>query len=490
MILFVLTAFQISWDHVIPVLTTIGGYLLAFFLIPRIVLDRRESGATLAWILVIALLPYLGAALFFLVGRTRIKRRTKRRRKAREIFLRSLRSLVSQERPRELPARLPEVAERLAALSTVITDYPPVYGNSVELFIDANKAYDSMLAAIASAKHHVFMMSYIFRDDRAGHRFRDLLIAKAKQGVRVHLLVDGIGSQQLSSRFTRPLEEASGQYKVFMPVWRLRPSWRPNLRNHRKILVVDSRIGFAGGLNIGEEYQGRKAHFAPWRDTHLKLEGPAVRRLQEIFIEDWLFASSEDLTSQQIFKPCPTCGEQLVQVIDSGPDHQHETIHAVFFTALTSANSRVYITTPYFVPGPALLMALKTAAWRGVDVRLLVPGKSDMRLVQWAGRSFYKELIETGVRIYEHRPGILHAKTMVVDGLWSTVGSANMDQRSFHLNFEINVSVIGKVFADRMERIFKEDIARAHKISIQELDNKKKTARMIESICRILSPVL
>ena len=482
---------QIPWEHVITVVTTLGGYLLAFLLIPRIVLDRRESGATLAWILFIAIVPYLGTALFFLVGRTRVRRRTKKIKRSSDAFCSSLDRLPDVSCEIDLDTfDLPPAAKDIAALATSVTGLPIVPGNDVEVFIDANTAYDSMEKAILAAEHHVFMMSYIFRDDDAGLRFRDLLAKKAGQGVEIKLLVDGVGGKELGARFLKPLLDSGAKFATFMPVFRLRPSWRPNLRNHRKILVVDGQVGFAGGLNIGDEYQGRRSRFAPWRDTHLRIEGPSAIRLQEVFAEDWLFAADEDLADREHFVKVPRCGEHLVQVVDSGPDHEHETIHAVFFTAVTEADRRVYITTPYFVPDTAMLLALKSAAWRGVDVRILVPGKSDLRLVQWAGRSYYKELLQAGVRLYEHRPGMLHAKTMVIDGVWSTIGSANMDRRSFRLNFEVNVLISGGKFAEKMEGIFKDDIEGAHEVTLEALADKKLGPRLVEAISRILSPVL
>ena len=489
----VFEGWDISWQSVLPLATTIGGYLLAFILIPRIILDRRESGATLAWILFIAIVPWLGALLFFLVGRGRVRRRKRKRMRSHHAHQRSLEELPAAaeqcdfERP---PPELPEPARDIARLAASVTETPIIGGNAVEVYIDTDRAYDHMEQAIGEAAHHVFLQSYIFRADGAGRRFRDLLIERARAGVEVRLLVDGVGGQHLSRRFLAPLLAAGGHFGVFMPVWRLRPHWRPNLRNHRKILVVDNRVGFAGGLNIGEEYQGRRKKFAPWRDTHLRLEGPAVRRLQEVFTEDWLDTTGEDLTDAEHFPQFDPCGGDLVQVVDSGPDKPQESIHAVFFTAINEAQVRVYITTPYFVPDTSMLLALKTAAWRGVDVRLLLPGKSDLRLVQWAGRSYFEELLEAGVRIYEHRPGMLHAKTMVVDGVWATVGSANMDRRSFRLNFEANVLVSGERFAARMEEIFEADIAGAAEITLDALGAKKIGPRMVEAFARVLSPVL
>jgi len=483
----------IPWETVATIATTIGGYVLAFVLIPRIVMDRRESGATLAWIVVIAFLPYLGALLFFLIGRTRIWRRKRRRIRYHHAFLRALDGLPYTAAQCNAMPNLPELpgpGSDIARVGGCVGNSPLLPGNKVEVLIDANRTYHLMEQAIRGARHHVHMMSYIFNDDVAGIRFRDALAAKAKEGVAVRLLVDGVGSHGLSRSFVRPILEAGGRFARFMPVLPLRPRWRPNLRNHRKILVVDGEVGFAGGLNIGDEYRGRKKKFAPWRDTHVRLEGPAVLRLQEVFLEDWLFATDEDVLDPKYLPEREACGAELVQVVESGPDLDHGTIHAVFFTAISQARRRVFITTPYFIPDPAMLMALKTAVWRGVDVRVLVPGKSDLPLVRLAGNSYYRELIEAGVKLYEHRPGILHAKTMVVDGAWSTVGSSNMDIRSFRLNFEVNVLVFGEAFALQMEQIYLEDIAKARLVELATVRRKSRRTRFVEAVARVLSPAL
>ncbi len=473
--------------------TTIGGYLLAFAIIVRVLLQQREASATLAWILIIVFLPFLGVALFFLIGRPRVRRRTRKRLRSRDALERGPGHLPYRDSGCDLvvpESEMPNLPRIISRVATCVNDTPPLQGNRTEVFIDTDLAYDRMEAAIRSARHHVHMMSYIYRDDLAGRRFRDLLIEKAREGVEVRLLVDAVGSHHLDSGFFLPLQNAGGKYAEFMPVLPLRPHWRPNLRNHRKILVTDGRVGFAGGLNIGDEYQGRKKKYAPWRDTHMRAEGPAAWRLQEIFAEDWFFATDEDLIDSRYFPDLRPAGEDLIQVVESGPDQPYETIHTVFFTAITEAQKRVYITTPYFVPDAAVLMALKTASWRGVDVRVLLPGKSDLKLIQMAGRSYHQELLEAGVKLYEHRPGMLHAKTMVVDRNWATVGSANMDIRSFRLNFEVNLLVSSSNFAARMETIFKQDIIGARELTLEETQNKSRPTRFIESICRMLSPVL
>lgn len=484
---------NIPWPYVISVATTVFGYLLAFALIPRILLSRREAGASLAWILIILFVPYLGAILFFVIGRTRVLRKARKKEKYSYAFQRRMNRLPECYNLADGHKKnkwLPGAALPIAQLVNSISSTPPLTGNKVEVFIETEPAYKQMEDAILAAKHHVHFMSYIFRDDIAGKRFQRLLIKKAEEGIEVKLLVDSFGGQGLGGSFVRPMLKAGVKFARFSPVIVVSLHWRPTLRNHRKILVCDGTVGFAGGLNIGDEYQGRKKRFAPWRDTHLRVEGPAVRQLQEIFAEDWLFATDEDLAATEYFPDAEPVGNSVVQVVDSGPDKEHAAIHSVFFTAVNEATDRIYITTPYFIPDAAMLLALKSAAWRGVDVRILLPGRSDLWLVKLAGHSYYRELVEAGVKIYEHRPGILHAKTMVVDGVWGTIGSANMDIRSFRLNYEVNVLVAGNKFAEKMEEIFLQDIYRARLITSRLIEEKSGTIRLLEGLARILSPVL
>jgi cardiolipin synthase len=364
----------------------------------------------------------------------------------------------------------------------------PTCGNNVKLLV-ANQAYDALEEAIEGAQSHIHMLYYIFETDRTGARFRDLLVKKANEGVTVRLLVDGVGSFG-TSHFMIPLTQVGGKFAEFLPVGQLSRHWHPNLRNHRKIAVVDGQVGFTGGVNIGDEYTGRKRRVGKWRDAHIQVTGPAVNHLQEVFAEDWYFATGEDLISERYYPDQQPEGDQTVQIIASGPDTETQPLQRIFFTAITSAQQRIYLTTPYFVPDQAMLVALETAALRGVEVKLLLPHRSDMKLVLHAGRSYYKELLVSEVQIYEYLPGILHAKTMVVDDRWATVGSANMDVRSFKLNFEVNAMIYGPEFNKELADVFHKDLMQARKVTLEELAEKSLGSRMAEGLARVLSPVL
>ncbi len=481
---------QPDWLVIVEVVV---GYLLAFLTILRIVLQRREPTATLAGVAGILLLPYIGVLLYLLVGRRRLNRQI-RRRQARYAALEPLLG-----RPRDSvaglavpgPQEFPQPGEKeLVLVSDRVGTRVPTYGNRVELLEDAVTTYQSMEQAIAAAQDHVHLLYYILQPDHTGQRFLDLLVRKAQEGIEVRVLTDGVGSFG-ADVFMTPLVQAGGKHAEFLPVGTLSRHWHPNLRNHRKIVVIDGKVGFTGGVNIGDEYTGRKLKVGPWRDTHLRIQGPAVNHLQEVFAEDWYFATGVDLLVQDRYFPdlVPE-GDQVVQIIASGPDTDTQPIHRVIFTAVTLAQQRVFLTTPYFVPDQALLVALETAAMRGIDVRLMLPHRSDMRLALHAGRSYYDQLLGSGVKIYEYASGILHAKSLVVDDRWATVGSANMDVRSFRLNFEVNAVIYGERFTSQLTELFNKDLGRARQITEADRDRRRVGSRVAESLARVLSPVL
>jgi cardiolipin synthase len=474
-------------------LVILFGYMLGFFTSTRIVLQRREPTATLAWILAALLIPYFGVLIYVMIGRRRLNRQLRRRR-ARATEIEPLLSNVVVDNMDLLDTQTRPTMARphdnvLARLSSRIGCRWPTVGNKVELLPDANVAYASMEQAIRAAKKHVHFQFYIFQQDQTGRRFRDLLSAKAKEGVDVRVLTDGVGSFQIDD-FIAPLIRAGGKHAEFLPVGRLRRHWHLNLRNHRKIVVVDGEVAFTGGCNIGDEYTGRKKKVGRWRDTHLRIDGPAVTHLQEVFADDWFFAREEEPDDENWFPEVTPVGDAMVHIVASGPDTDTQPIQRIFFAAVNQAQERVFLTTPYFIPDQAMLVSLETAALRGVDVRLLLPHRSDAPLVLHAGRSYYKELLESGVRVFEYHSGILHAKTMVVDRSWATVGSANMDVRSFRLNFEVNAAIYGSDFADQLTAMFEVDLKQAREVRLDDIRTKRWNKRVAESLARTLSPVL
>ncbi|MDX9722174.1 MAG: cardiolipin synthase [Myxococcota bacterium] len=460
-----------------------------------IVLEKRQPTSTLAWLLAVITLPYLGLLLYWLLGRRRVHRKTAFKSFMREAVspnLPSLRETLSEHADSQRGQKSIEAKRHLLMLATRNTDEQPTVGNDVRILCDAAETYPALFEAIESAQHFVHVEYYIIQPDSVGERLRQALLRKAKEGLEVRLLMDGVGCWRLSSSWLNSLSQAGVKLASFLPPHLptaiLGQRW--NFRNHRKLVVVDGRIGLMGGLNIGEEYEGRSKRLGYWRDRHLRIAGPAVHSLERVFIEDWHFATAASLDPTEHFPTPQMPGDELVQIIPSGPDRAWQSIHMQLFVAITTATRRCFITTPYFVPDESIRVALVTAARRGIDVRLIVPSRSDLRLVKWAGRSYYHRLLQAGVRIFEYQKGFLHAKTLVVDGNCGTVGSANMDIRSFRLNFELNAFIYGKDFARKLEAIFERDQADSKEITLEELDKQGPGYRFMEGLARLMSPLL
>lgn len=454
-------------------------------LVPYIVLQRRESGATLAWIFFILLVPYLGLLAFWVFGTTRLHLRRRKRRRSEARLAARLDGLT--------PERCPEPAEggplgALRRLAVRLDEVGPQPGNQVQLFREGRAAFQALSQSVEEARHHIHLLYYIWQPDATGARLRDTLVAAARRGVEVRLLVDDVGSRRAGARFFAPLTAAGGAVRRFLPVNVLARQLVLNNRNHRKVVVIDGRMGYTGGMNVGDEYAQPTA---AWRDAQVQVVGPAVLRLQEIFCQDWYHATGEELAQPSYFPPVPPGGEAWVQFLASGPaDLRWRSIHTLLFAAVNLAQQRVWIETPYFVPDPAIAMALQTAALRGVDVRLLLPGSSDHPLVLHAGRSFYGDLIAAGARIYELPIAMLHAKTATIDGIFSTVGSTNMDQRSFRLNFEANAFFYGREMAEALERSFVSTQAESEPVTVRHLKRRSYRTRLLEAAARTLGPVL
>lgn len=460
-------------------------YLIALSI--WILLEKRAPVATIAWILALALLPGIGFVVYYLLGPRRIHRTRSRRARAYDRLRSSLPDLRTLDAATQDLLRQPELRQ-LMRLSLTNSAAAVSADNEVTVLRNGAQKFPALEKAIREAKHHVHLEYYIFEADETGRTLLELLTERAREGVKVRLLVDAVGSLDLTHKLLDPLLLAGGEYAVFNKVKLIKRVPALNFRNHRKIVVVDGRIGFTGGLNIGNEYRDVDEE-GGYRDTHLRLEGPAVRGLQSIFLEDWFFATGNNVAEPHCFH-APAVGDQLVQIIRSGPDMDWQAIHHAYFTAITSARTKLHLTTPYFVPDEALNTALVTAAMRGVDVKLLVPRQSDSRVVTWAARSFYDELLKAGVRIFEYLPTMLHAKTMSVDGVLGVVGTANLDPRSFHLNWEIIAVTYGPSTAEELDRLFAQDLAASEEVTLDMVQARSFPQRLLEAGSRVLSPVL
>ncbi|HEX5755492.1 MAG TPA: cardiolipin synthase [Arenimonas sp.] len=452
-----------------------GGYLL--LLGAWIVLQKREPIATVSWLLALALLPVIGLLIYHLLGPQRIHRQRLRRLRARAGLQRALPAFVASGEDRASLARLAQASAGL----------PQSTASAVELLVGGAATYDALLQAIASARQHVHLEYYIVEPDHSGLALRDALVERAAAGVQVRLLLDGFGSSRLGLAFLAPLAAAGVEIAWFHPL-HLRRLWRPriNLRNHRKLVVIDGDTAFAGGINIHDEADARR-HAAAHQDLHLRLQGRVVRWLQLCFIEDWYYAGGRLPRSDALWPGLPR-GAIAAQVVTSGPDAPWEAIHRVMVEAIHQAGRRVWLVTPYFVPGEAARMALTSAALRGLDVRLLLPRRSDSRIVSAAARSYYDELLAAGVRIFEYRPSLLHSKALLIDAELCLLGSANFDMRSFRLNFELGLLLQDRTLATQLEAVIESDLQ--HSDEITSTADKRLPARLGEACARLLSPLL
>ncbi len=348
-----------------------------------------------------------------------------------------------------------------------------------------------MLDAIHSAKHHVHIEFFIFRSDASGQRFIDALCECAGRGVEVRFLYDSVGSYNLRSSLVRKLTCVKGCVAAFLPVFNPLYRMRVNLRNHRKILVVDGRIGFTGGLNIGDEYLGLHPKFGYWRDTHFRVEGPAVEGLQRVFLEDWHFAADEAIHGNVYypkFEKLP--GSSMVQVVNSGPDTDYKAIRETYFAGILNARQRVWIASPYFVPDAGIRDALCLVARSGIDVRFLGLFRPDKWIPFLAARFYWTDMLAAGVKVYQYTAGMMHSKYVLVDGEWASVGSANMDNRSLLLNFEANCQLFDAALVEELERAFLKDLDVSVRIDPEVFAARPLVGRVAENAARLFSPIL
>jgi cardiolipin synthase len=468
-------------------LIVIFGFLL---------LERRQPAATLAWIFAVLFLPLLGVLLYFWLGMKRVVIHSRRSSEAADKVQGAIAAyqLTGYRTGAGGLGYGPHVAT-LVRLGEALVG-PATRGNRCRLLINGAATYRAIIQAIQAAEDHLHLESYIIQPDDTGTKLRDRLTARAQEGIRVRVLYDAVGSAGLPRDFWAPLLEAGGQALAWSPVgpWnRLRSRDRIDFRNHRKNIIVDGKVGFTGGINVGREYLGLDPEIGHWRDTHVRIEGPAVHSLQRIFAEDW-FREAGELLGEARYFPQPTeappAEEAIVQILDSGPNRSWAPIHRVYNQAIALATERVWITSPYFVPDAVIEEALTTAALRGVDVRLLLPAKSDVALVSIASRAYYGQLLDAGVRIFEYARGFVHAKTLVVDDWLATVGSANMDIRSFHLNYELNALVLGRDFNVEVRQSFLDDLSFAREIERSAVASESYPKRIVQAVARLLSPLL
>jgi cardiolipin synthase len=400
------------------------------------------------------------------------------------------RPLFQQRQASQAGEREDSVEHELAQLAHRFQAFPARAGNAIALYHDTADAYAAILSAVEAARHHVHLEFFIFRSDDSGQRLLELLTRKAKEGVQVRLLYDAMGSVHLRQRALTPLREAGGRVYAFLPINPLRSRVQINLRNHRKIAVVDGQVAFTGGMNIGDDYLGRGPRFNWWRDTFLRVEGPAVADLQRIFCEDWDFAVRETLDDSSYYPLMPAAGDDVAQIAASGPDQEVNTLREIYFMACLAARQRLWLASPYTIPDMAFADALRLAHGRGVDVRVLTIARPDHITSFYAGKSYWSDLLAMGVKVYLYEKGMMHSKLVLVDGTWASVGSANLDNRSLRLNFEAGCLLYSPSRVAELEAAYLRDLDDSKQLDPAEYEQRSPLARAAENACRLLSPIL
>ena len=491
--------FSSSWQIFSAVLY-IMNLFLAVYAATSMVMRRQDPVKTLSWVTVLILLPYIGLLLYFFFGMHYRKRRLYKFKGNAEYRYRKETSRYQSEFIKQNPQVLGDLEPyKKIIFQNLRNSYTLVENNSsIDFFFSGKEALDAMYKAIEGAANHIHLQSYIFENDRTGARFAKLLMEKAAQGVEVRVIYDGVGSISLKKDFVDAMKRAGVEMLCFAKVDITLPTSKINYRNHRKILVVDGNCGFLGGVNIADRYYYGNA-LGPWHDTHMKIVGEAVSSLQTSFLLDRYFILNRKLKMRKRYYPqleMRQRGEQApqrsiaTQILASGPDSNWSSIMQCFFSAITVARNHIYIVSPYFTPNESVLNAIKIAALGNVDVRIMLPDKSDTKIAHYSTMSYVGELLEAGVKIYLFKKGFNHSKVVSIDGEVSIVGSANMDMRSFEHNFEILSVIYDKGCAAVIENQFVDDASACRELNLEMWRRRSRRQKVLESVSRLLSPLL
>jgi cardiolipin synthase len=462
----------------------------------RILYDTESTSKTFAYLLITILLPGIGIIIYFAVGANYRKNKLYSKKIATDKkLLQEIRKKVLLESEKSWNSGELEVSSHKKLARLLLRDNSPLSGhNDVKLLLNGEHMFPEVLAALKAARNHIHIEYYIFEDDRIGNQIKDILIQKAGEGVKVRFIYDDFGSRSIRHSIVPVLRAGGVEAYPFYKIWFVALSNRTNYRNHRKIIVIDGCTGFVGGINVSDGYINDPKNDNPvfWRDTHLRIDGPGVFYLQYLFICDWNFSAKQHLKIlPEFFSSAPSKkGHAIVQMAASGPDSDTPTIMLSLMETIGMAQEEILITSPYFIPGETILDAINMATLSGVKVKLLVPEKSDSFIVNSAARSCYNAILDCGAEIYLYKKGFIHAKTMVVDGQLAIVGTANMDHRSFELNFEVNCMVYDKKIANQLREAFNNDLHSAVQIDPKAWKKRTLFKQLPEKLCRLFSPLL
>ncbi|HZG11140.1 MAG TPA: cardiolipin synthase [Kurthia gibsonii] len=482
--------------HLISYIVSVTLFFNIILALAIIFLERRESSSIWAWLLVLFFIPIVGFILYLLLGRKLTRRRMFRWSGRKKIGIETLVDYqIESIKEGSFEYKLSETASKYKELiyMNLLSNHAVLtQDNHIHIFDDGQDKFDCLLEDIAEAKHHIHIQYYIFRLDRLGTRILDALIEKARQGVQVRVLYDEMGSRGVHKKDFKALIEQGGEVEVFFPSVLPLINPRMNYRNHRKIVVIDGKVGYIGGFNVGDEYLGLKEKFGYWRDTHLRINGSSVQPLQTRFLLDWNQASDrKNLEYEDSFFPTfYRQGNTAIQIVSSGPDSDWEAIKNGYIKLINMAKKYVYIQTPYFIPDDAFINAVRIACLSGIDVRIMIPNKPDHIFVYWATYYYVGLLIEAGAKVYVYENGFLHTKMVVIDDEAASVGTANIDSRSFKLNFEANAFIYDTDVAHQLAELFERDILYSSELTPEKYKNRSTIIKLKESISRLLSPIL
>ncbi|MCB0686216.1 MAG: cardiolipin synthase [Saprospiraceae bacterium] len=478
------------------IILIISYIILVILLVSNLLYSGQRPPKTLAWILVILFLPIIGILLYitFGVNRRRFKFfNIKASRKALKHLERANKFFADLENGEsELLCTTPK-SKALEAVNCHSSRFKATSGNDVQILYDGHETYEAIFEAMESAEKFIHVQYYIFEEGKTADRFASIFESKIKKGVQVRLMYDGLGSMTLDKKFIKRLRGMGVETQSYFPLYINRPfKWQINYRNHRKIVVVDGKVGFTGGMNISDKYiDNDSSELGRWHDHHVKIAGPSVWSLNTVFTIDWHFATGkEDVLDRKYFPKVNNIGPDIVQIVSSGPDSEYPAIEYQYLTMIHNAREYLYIINPYVIPDLSVLSALKVAAMSGVDVRILFPQKSDSKIVHWSMHSYFEELLSCGVQLYQFTSGFIHSKIMISDDEYASVGTANLDVRSFYQNSEINAVIYSTDKTVNLAEQFRTLLHNSSRLELETFKNLSFSKRFTYRACRILSPLL
>lgn len=463
----------------------IGIYSITILgLVLVVIAENRNPLKTIPWVLVLMFAPGIGLIFYFFFGQDNRKQKIISRHTYKRIMKRPHEQPLAQD-----ACNVPAQYQPLSNLIRNTNQAASLFGSRITIYTNGADKINALLDEIAKAKHHIHLQYYIFCDDETGNRVKSALIDKARKGVQVRVLYDDVGCWNVKNKFFKEMDEAGIEVHPFLRVAFPVFTSKVNYRNHRKIVVIDGQVGFMGGMNIADRYV-KGTGWGVWRDSHFKVEGKGVHGLQSAFLIDWYVSSKTLLTSKHYYPPTEVYTNSIMQIVTSGPVGPWRTLLQSAIFSIANAKKYIYIQTPYFLPSEGLNTALQTAALGGIDVKLMLPKRSDSKMVNMATHSFIDEMVKAGVKVYFYTPGFLHAKLIVIDDMITSIGSANMDFRSFEHNFEINAFIFDESFARQMNKIFHHDMQNCECLIPSKWMKRPVKQRLSESFMRLFSPLL